>query len=142
MPEFILDTGNEAGAAAFAALDEFTRGYVTCMFFTSTGSGDDDDLEHATLAELAPETWTRIETDCAAFQFIAPHMLTMACERDGYNAGRAGHDFWLTRNGHGAGFWDRDELEASDLGDKLSTIARRFGSCDLYRGDDNNLYLA
>jgi hypothetical protein len=142
MPEFILDSGSADAAAHFLTVDEFTRGYVTCMFFTSTGTGDDDDLEHATLAELAPETWDRINTDCKAFQFIAPHMLAMACERDGYDSQRAGHDFWLTRNGHGAGFWDRSELEAGDLGDKLSTIARRFGSCDLYRGDDKLLYLA
>lgn len=25
-----------------------------------------------------------------------------------------GHDFWLTRNGHGAGFWDRTEYPNGD----------------------------
>jgi len=27
---------------------------------------------------------------------------------------QAGHDFWLTRNGHGAGFWDGDWPETGD----------------------------
>lgn len=32
---------------------------------------------------------------------------------------RAGHDLWLTRNGHGAGFWDRD---LGELGDRLTKV--------------------
>lgn len=42
------------------------------------------------------------------------------------------HDFWLTRNGHGAGFWDRG---LGDLGDKLTKLAKTFGECDLYLHD-------
>ncbi len=29
---------------------------------------------------------------------------------------QAGHDFWLTRCGHGAGFWDRGNLYVTDMG--------------------------
>lgn len=36
-----------------------------------------------------------------------------------------GHDLLLTRNGHGAGFWDRG---LGDLGDRLTTAARVYGS--------------
>lgn len=32
----------------------------------------------------------------------------------------AGHDLWLTSQGHGAGFWDRG---LGELGDKLSTAS-------------------
>lgn len=48
------------------------------------------------------------------------------------------HDFWLTRNGHGAGFWDRG---LGDLGDKLTEASKSYGSSDLYVGDDNLIYL-
>lgn len=51
---------------------------------------------------------------------------------------RAGHDFWLTRNGHGAGFWDGDWPDA--VGDRLTKASEAFGSCDLYVGDDGRLY--
>jgi hypothetical protein len=50
-----------------------------------------------------------------------------------------GHDFWLTRNGHGAGFWDRG---LGELGDKLSDMAKVYGSADPYIGDDEELYIA
>lgn len=43
---------------------------------------------------------------------------------------RAAHDFWLTRNGHGAGFWDRGYPD--DLGDRLTKAAKAAGSRDLY----------
>ena len=48
-----------------------------------------------------------------------------------------GHDFWLTRNGHGAGFWDRG---LGELGEQLSDACKTFGSCDPYVGDDELIY--
>lgn len=38
-----------------------------------------------------------------------------------------GHDFYLTREGHGAGFWDRG---LGTLGDYLTDIAKHAGSAD------------
>lgn len=35
-----------------------------------------------------------------------------------------GHDFWLTRNDHGAGFWDGDYVE----GQALSDIVKKYFS--------------
>lgn len=58
---------------------------------------------------------------------------------DGYSESNAGHDFWLTRNGHGAGFWDRD---LGDVGDKLSEASKAAGEVDLYVGDDGKVYVA
>lgn len=51
--------------------------------------------------------------------------------------GRICHDFWLTRCGHGCGFWDGDYGE---LGDRLTTAAKAFGEVDLYVGDDGLIY--
>lgn len=39
----------------------------------------------------------------------------------------AGHDFWLTRNGHGAGFWDRG---LGDLGERLTEAAKAYNTAD------------
>jgi len=49
-----------------------------------------------------------------------------------------GHDLWLTRNGHGVGFWDRG---AGPVGLQLTTLAQAMGEVDLYPGDDGALYL-
>lgn len=43
---------------------------------------------------------------------------------DGPPEAWAGHDFWLTRRGHGAGFWDRG---LGDLGKRLSEAANACG---------------
>lgn len=48
-----------------------------------------------------------------------------------------GHDFWLTRNRHGAGFWDRG-LDV--LGDRLTAAAHAYGEASLMLGDDGKVH--
>ena len=50
--------------------------------------------------------------------------------------GRIAHDFWLTRNHHGAGFWDGDY---GDIGDQLTHIAHGFSSVDIMVCDDGSI---
>jgi hypothetical protein len=58
---------------------------------------------------------------------------------DGISDELIGHDIWLTRNHHGAGFWDRG---LGDMGDKLTEIAHSLGGCDAYVGDDGKVHLS
>lgn len=53
---------------------------------------------------------------------------------------QAGHDFWLTRNGHGTGFWDRPDVYGEEKARELSALAETFGVVDLYVGDDGRIY--
>lgn len=46
-------------------------------------------------------------------------------------------DFVLTRNDHGAGFWDRG---LGEDGRKLTSLAEAYGTVGLYRGDNGKLY--
>jgi hypothetical protein len=50
---------------------------------------------------------------------------------------QAGHDFWLTRNGHGCGFWE-DEWGTKAIRDQLTKSANRFGERYLFVNDDTN----
>jgi hypothetical protein len=50
----------------------------------------------------------------------------------------AGHDFALTRNGHGAGFWDGDWPEPAAT--ELTKLSKEYGEVDLYVGDDGLLW--
>jgi hypothetical protein len=136
MPQFILDTGNAAQTAAFNALDSFTQGYVTCALWADCNGDQFERDSEATFAELAPETLATMVADCAAFQAKA------GVELDLYallprNREDAGHDFWLSRNGHGTGFWDRGH---GKLGDSLHSIAKYYGEVSLYLGDDGLIY--
>lgn len=144
MPKFYIDHGTEAAARFYASLDGFTRGYIEALFFTDTGSSDDGELAHATVAELAPETIAKIIGDCETFQTANAALLESAyATRAGlveeYDDIRAGRDFWYTRNGHGVGFWDRG---LGEFGELLTEACRKFRMIDLYQGDDQLIYLA
>jgi hypothetical protein len=47
----------------------------------------------------------------------------------------AGHDFFLTRNGHGAGFWDKDIYDelAENGCNRLTELAKLCGTADVYQ---------
>ncbi len=53
------------------------------------------------------------------------------------------HDFWLTRNGHGAGYWDGDYKSSSDphLGTELTAACRTWGEQHVYVDEAGTLYL-
>ena len=52
-----------------------------------------------------------------------------------------GHDFWLTRNHHGAGFWDRGYGPAqTTLGDRLTKLCKPYGEASLEVGPGDKLY--
>lgn len=123
MPTFFLPLGDRPSAPkCFSCLDAFTQGYVEAMFWTECNEDNHDNLAEATFSDLAPEALTRIMQDCEAFQRTNAALLEQAYER-GYDEAQAGHDYWLTRNGHGAGFWDRKELEcASEEYERLTSI--------------------
>lgn len=59
--------------------------------------------------------------------------------REGYpgTSSDFAHDLWLTRNGHGAGFWDRGHGEVGDL---LTEWVKAWGTIDLYQGADGYIY--
>lgn len=149
MPEFQLDYGGREAYLRFRELDAFTRGYIEAMFFTSTGSADDGDLEDVTVAELAEETWNRIVADCKAFQEENAKVLAFIEERAvvlDYDLERAGREFWFTRRGHGVGYWCSAYDTVGEFRAALDRLdaAVRAGwrsECDLYRGDDGRLYL-
>jgi hypothetical protein len=50
----------------------------------------------------------------------------------------AGHDFLLTRNHHGAGFWDRG---AGEVGERLTAASDPYGDTSAYVGDDGKVYV-
>ena len=88
--------------------------------------------ENYSWTDIAPETLQRMIDDCAKFQ--AENDLT------GYPLKNAGHDFWLTRNGHGCGFWEND-FGTEEQCDKLTKASKAFGEFNLYPGDDGKLYV-
>ncbi len=50
-----------------------------------------------------------------------------------------GHDIWLSRNGHGAGFFDHNYYPENE--EVLMNMARSLGSSDVYIGGDKKIHL-
>jgi hypothetical protein len=91
--------------------------------------------------DIATESLTQMVAECAAFQEANSELLASWPPSADY----AGHDFWLTRNGHGAGYWARygsGERELEAIGAKLSEAAHACGEKSLYAGDDGLIYQA
>ena len=126
MPEFIPEHTPHN-------LDAFTRGYLDAAEWLL-----DDETDRSKIRGWMKEAITRAKKDCAAFQSDNAALLDQYREaykpKGDYDVDEcAGHDFYLTRCGHGTGFWDRG---LGDLGDKLADAARRCGEVwtDVYRG--------
>lgn len=120
-------------------LDAFTQGYVTAALWTGNTENDPegnggDDFESADLDadDIDRDTLAAMVVQCADFQ--AANAADLA---EHSNPHQAGVDFWLTRNGHGAGFWDRG---LGALGDRLTAASHTYGECSLYLGDDGLIY--
>ena len=117
-------------------------GYVTAALWSSTDESDEnggDPLDkNYTAQDIAPETLAQMRIDCEQFTARYSNEITRAKQIDeSYTDGHAGHDFWLTRNGHGAGFWDR---ELGVIGDTLTLAVEAFGEYNLYVGDNGEIY--
>ena len=118
----------------FQELDEFTKSYIECALWSSTDD-DGESLDLYCADDIAPETLEQMREDCSDFQGN-PEIAELLDAITG-SADQNGHDFWLTRNHHGAGFWDRGYGE---IGKKLTDAAHVYGEYTLYVGDDGQIY--
>jgi hypothetical protein len=118
---------SKSKAEILESLDDFTTAYIECALWSSTECDEDGDLGDSLDTNYGPEditlpTLREMVRDCKAFQKY--HAADLA----NLDESQAGHDFWLTRNGHGTGFWDRG---LGAIGERLSDAARVYGSVDL-----------
>ena len=115
-----------------AERDEFYRHYaVAALWSTNDEAGNPLD-NNADLDDIIPDTVRKMREDCN--DFIDSNLAAL---RDcGLSVEQMGHDFWLTRNGHGAGFWDRG---IGKLGTTLSDAAKVYGSVFLYLGENGKV---
>jgi hypothetical protein len=100
--------------------------------------------ENFSADDFDAEALAKIVADCATFQASTEWQAALeanACGRAILNSQEemGGHDFWLTRCGHGAGFWDGDWSEPHATA--LTGLAGKFGEVDILVGDDYKLYI-
>lgn len=116
-------------------MNQYTEYYFNTALWSSVDENGSPLDDKYSLTDLAPETIERAEKDIDAF--IAT-IEKQGLDTSDHKVSQLMHDFWLTRNGHGAGFWDGDYEES--LGEALTKLSETFGEIDLYVGDDSLLY--
>jgi hypothetical protein len=106
---------------ALETISPMTMQYLVTALWSETDydSGEPLDSKYD-LEDIEPQFILDSEKECLEFLEKAKPYLTDEEYEDDESIG---HNFWLNRNGHGAGFWDGDY----EQGDKLSDIAHSFG---------------
>jgi len=116
----------------------FIQAFVICALWSTYDHADPSggepldnsfseyDFDHVTRAKMT--------IDCEAF------MDANSADLVDYPADQAGHDFFLTRNRHGAVFGDRS-YGTKELRSRLTESAHAFGETDIEVGDDGKLYI-
>ena len=118
-------------------LEEFISQYIETALWSTNDESDERGGEpmdaNYSASDFAPEAMTKMRADATLF-YNANYTLWQMDADDS----TAGHDFWLTRNGHGAGFWDGDY---PTNGKELTKRSKKFGEVWLYVGDDGQIYV-
>jgi len=137
---------------------EFFHSYVTAALWSSndgsTDCGGEPLDENYGVGDIEEETLIQMAEEC--FEFLATaetvhnrkltcfHVIKRAYHLDAFEPGlsgdnnawsQAGYDFWMTRNGHGVGFWEDEWTSALDPFRRLERAARKFGEFDLMVND-------
>jgi len=118
---------------------QFFTGFLTCALWSShdnsTESGGEPFDANYSREDIALSSALSMARECR--DFMRENYDDLSAYAFELSMDSAGHDFWLTKNRHGAGFWDRG---LGDLGKRLSDASKAYGSTDLYLGDDGKIH--
>lgn len=120
------------------------NGYMDCALWSSSDAEETPLDDNYSTADIDAETRREMRRDCARFVAENRDELERFSTLTGRGLSSLGHDFWLTRNHHGAGFWDRyleadrkDQSAVKKLGERLTLAAEQFSEYNLApRGDE------
>jgi hypothetical protein len=122
-------------------VNSVTRAYLECALWLendeSTPSGGEPLDRNYTVDDVAAESVLQAQNECAAFverMAEARAVWGDKAEEEGveldegnFDPSDVGHDFWLSRNGHGAGFFDSPEKYGEELAEVYQDLARAAG---------------
>ena len=117
-------------------MDKFLNQYLETALWSSadesTESGGYPLDDNYAIDDIGSETIEQAKLDIEEFKLKAGSLI------DDFEDSNLGHDFWLTRNGHGAGFWDGDYPK--EIGEKLTEISKTFKELHTIIGDDKKIH--
>lgn len=121
--------------------------YVDCALWSGLLDEEQDKLyeekrRNANSSDIAKETLQKMAEDVHSFLTLIREKTfdgtPIIDSRDELKTPEfIGHNFWLTRNRHGAGFWDSG---MGQIGAILTVWAHAYSEYSLYIGDDNQIH--
>lgn len=124
--------------------DLFIEGYIDCAYWAEDEQqAEDGSYYHLSTFENAPDTLATLRQQAGDWYDANSDVIAALVDAEKGPRGweHAGHDFWLTRNGYGCGFWDSDRWVNTDAAMKLNTASKTVGPSLLYLGDDDLVYV-
>ena len=120
-------------------IHEAAWAYLECASCSTSVSDEHGNIVHESLDDTDAQ-WNLTAVAAAEKQirdFLSEEVDEIV-ERCAITPEQLGHDLWLTRNGHGAGFWDRGH--GAD-GQRLTDLCQPMGTDDAYIGEDGTIHL-
>jgi hypothetical protein len=110
-------------------MDKFTRGMLTTALWSTSDESDDlggEPLDqNYNVGDVNKKCLAGLVKDAEKFQREnADDLAAVPSDSE-----TCGHDYWLTRNDHGAGYWDDDYPEP--YATRLTEAAKRAGNIHL-----------
>ena len=119
-------------------LDEVVNAYIEALLWATNDDSLPDGGEPMNVnysrEDMSEQAMVSIHKDCRNFLNTSG---VAEMVKDDFR--RAGHDFFLTRHGHGAGFWDGDWPEGD--GEYLTEVSKNALETYPYIGDDGLVYI-
>jgi hypothetical protein len=110
--------------------DKMLPHYLQCAAWSTSDTDKDGvDVENLEEFEFSDEARKFAKLDCLYFVRSASYIF------EDISASDIGHNLWLTREGHGVGFWDRD-FKYKGI---LSIKAENMGPGSAYLSDANEI---
>jgi hypothetical protein len=113
----------QADTVSESDLDDMTQGYIRCALWASSDERECplDDTKYGE-DKLTKQARKGLRADCVKFCEDNKALVLRTVNEGHMSWEDIGHNLWLTRNGHGTGFWDRNLPK--DLGDALTKASK------------------
>lgn len=125
-------------------LGPMVEGYIECALWAETCGDFFSDKSYSDLGfdvtDITERCLAQMIRDCVHFANqndwnLIMHLGSKFNKNPKYTERNFGHDFWLSRNGHGAGFFDHKKPQSDNdptIWDVFQLNAVKTGPCELY----------
>lgn len=122
-------------------IELMVNAYKACALWSSISINEENEEEYSLDERYDFNDFTGyaaeiIEDDCKRFLALAynQHLIDEDTDME-----LLGHNFWLNRNGHGAGFWDSPDIWGAKESKELDKLSQDFREAYIIELEDGRL---